>query len=290
MRVSGFTFLRNAQKLGYPFVQSIRSILPIVDEFVIALGSSDDQTQTMLESIRDPKIRIVPTTWNEHIRNDLRLKGYVYGQQKSIALFNCTGDWAFYLEGDEVVHEDDLPKIQNSMRRHLADDEVEALIFDYIHFYGNANTYAWSPRWYRHAPRIIRNTIPAWAPKGLFFIVMKDHKTGRYPKAAHTGATIYHYGWVRSEEQMNLKRKSVGKYWQDESKSIDYSQIDPHILRPFTGTHPKVMRDWLPKVDGLFQADPNHRLTKREVKHRWILRLEKTFGWELTKKHYTLVD
>ena len=37
MKVSGFTFLRNAQKLGYPFAQSIRSILPIVDEFVIAL-------------------------------------------------------------------------------------------------------------------------------------------------------------------------------------------------------------------------------------------------------------
>ena len=37
MKVSGFTFLRNGQKLGYPFVESIRSVLPIVDEFVIAL-------------------------------------------------------------------------------------------------------------------------------------------------------------------------------------------------------------------------------------------------------------
>ncbi|MGH7953853.1 MAG: glycosyltransferase, partial [Limisphaerales bacterium] len=38
MKVSGFTFLRNGQKFGYPFVESIRSILPIVDEFVVALG------------------------------------------------------------------------------------------------------------------------------------------------------------------------------------------------------------------------------------------------------------
>jgi glycosyltransferase involved in cell wall biosynthesis len=231
----------------------------------------------------------VRTIWDEHIRNDLRLKGYVYGQQKSIALFNCTGDWAFYLEGDEVVHENDLSKIQEAMRRYLADDEVEALIFDYIHFYGNANTYAWSPRWYRRAPRIIRNTIPAWAPKGLFFIVMKDHKTGRYPKAAHTGATVYHYGWVRSEEQMNLKGKSVGKYWQDESKSVDYSQIDPRVLRPFTGTHPKVMRDWLSKAEGLFQADPNHRLTRREWKNRLMLKLERSLGLELSKCHYRLI-
>ena len=33
MFVSGFTFCRNVDKLGYPFVESIRSVLPLVDEF-----------------------------------------------------------------------------------------------------------------------------------------------------------------------------------------------------------------------------------------------------------------
>jgi glycosyltransferase involved in cell wall biosynthesis len=270
-------------------VQSIRSILPIVDEFVIALGPSDDQTQPMIEAIRDTKIRIVPTIWNENIRGDKGIQGYVYGQQKSIALFNCTGDWAFYLEGDEVVHEDDLPKIQEAMRCHLEDTEVEALVFDYIHFYGNANTYAWSPRWYRRAPRIIRNTIPVWAPKGLFFIVMKDHKTGRYPRAAHTGATIYHYGWVRSEEQMNLRRRATGKYWRNEVSALQYSEIDPSILRRFTGTHPKAILDWLPPAEGLFAVNRNHHLTYRERKHRLMLRLERDLGLKLGKCHYKLI-
>jgi len=128
------------------------------------------------------------------MRNDVKLKGFAYGQQKSIALFNCTGDWAFYLEADEVLHEDDLPRIQEAMRSHLNDPRVEALVFDYVHFYGNQNTYAWSPGWYRTAPRILRNNIPAWAPKGLFFMVLKDHKHGRHPKAARVNATIYHYG------------------------------------------------------------------------------------------------
>ena len=32
MKVSAFTFIKNGQILGYPFVQSIKSILPIVDE------------------------------------------------------------------------------------------------------------------------------------------------------------------------------------------------------------------------------------------------------------------
>src|SRR5438445_7922121 len=205
MKVSGFTFLRNVQKLGYPFVASIRSILPIVNEFVVALGPSDDDTEMLLRGIGDPKIRIIPTQWNERIQPDYSVKGFVYGQQKSIALFNCTGDWAFYLEADEVVHEADLPKIRAAMERHLDDPRVEALAFDYLHFYGNANTYAWSPRWYRSEARILRNTIPAWAPKGLFFNVLVDHKHARYPRAAHSGATIYHYGWVRTNDEMNLK-------------------------------------------------------------------------------------
>lgn|SRR5208283_3169563 len=287
MKVSGFTFLRNGQKLGYPFVASIRSILPIVDEFVVALGPCDDDTERMLGEIGDPKIRIIPTQWNEHIRGDYSVKGFVFGQQKSIALFNCTGDWAFYLEADEAVHENDLPKIHAAMERYLDDARVEALAFDYLHFYGNANTYAWSPRWYRTEVRIVRNTIPAWGPEGLFFIALDTHKRGRYPRAASSGATIYHYGWVRSETQMDLKTSATHKYWKDEPAArVDYTQIDPATLRLFAGTHPKVVQDWLPKAEGLFQADPHYRLTSRERKHRLMLRLEQWFGFRFNKNHY----
>ena len=290
MKVSGFTFLRNGQKLGYPFVASIRSILPIVDEFVVALGPCDDDTEKMVREIGDPKIRIIPTQWNERIQPDYSVKGFVYGQQKSIALFNCTGDWAFYLEADEVVHENDLPKIRAVMEKYLNEPRVEALAFDYLHFYGNANTYAWSPGWYRSEVRIIRNTIPAWGPEGLFFIVLEKHKKGRYPRAAHTGATIYHYGWVRSETQMHLKASAVHKYWDDKpAAKSDYTKIDPATLKLFTGTHPKVVQDWLPQAEGIFQADPNHQLSSREKKHRLMLKLEKWFGFRFNKKHYRLV-
>ena len=290
MKVSGFTFLRNGQKLGYPFAESICSILPIVDEFVIALGPCEDDTEKLVREIGDPKIRIIPTQWNENLRSDYSVKGFVYGQQKSIALFNCTGDWAFYLEADEVLHENDLTKIRAAMEKYLNDERVEALAFDYLHFYGNANTYAWSPGWYRSEVRIIRNTIPAWGPEGLFFIVLEKHKKGRYPRAAHTGATIYHYGWVRSETQMHLKASAVHKYWDDKpAVKVDYTKIDPATLKLFTGTHPKVVQDWLPKAEGIFQADPNYQLSSREKKHRLMLKLEKWFGFRFNKKHYRLV-
>jgi hypothetical protein len=176
------------------------------------------------------------------------------------------------------------------MERHLEDPRVEALAFDYLHFYGNANTYAWSPRWYRSEVRILRNTIPAWSSEALFFNIVVGHGKSRHPRAAHTGATIYHYGWVRSEAQMNLKSASVEKFWNNRAPGgIDYAQIDAATLRPFTGAHPQAVRAWLPPGEGRFQADPGYQLTRRDKKHRRMLQLEKWFGFRFNKKHYRLV-
>ena len=285
MKVSAFTFIKNGQILGYPFIQSIQSILPIVDEFIINVGQSEDGTLALIQSIKDPKIRIIQSTWNDNMHD----RGYVYGQQKMIAQFNCTGDWAFYIEGDEVYHEDDLDKIRASMQTHVDNPEVEALVFDFYHFYGNANSYLDSPGWYRSEARIIKNSVRSYAPDGLFWLVLDSNKKGRYPKAKHTGARCYHYGWVRSEEQMNLKSEKVQKYWGGEPAKIDYSQMDQSIIKEFSDTHPKIVKDWLPQDKGIYQADPNYESTKKQKKHRLMLKLEEWFNLELSKKHYKLI-
>lgn len=285
MRVSGFTFLKNGQMLGYPFIQSIESILPIVDEFIIALGPCDDETEAMLLAMNEPKLKIIHTQWNEKMKD----RGYVYGQQKMIAQFNSTGDWVFYLEADEVVHEDDLKNIQSAMHTYLDDDEVEALVFDYLHFYGNKNSYLWSPGWYRRAPRILKNSIRSYAPDGLFWLVLDKNKVGRYPKAALANATMYHYGWIRSEEEMNTKSRQVQQYWDKVHQKIDYSQINQNIIHEFKGTHPHNMLEWLGDVKGTYKADPDYVLNRKEKKHQWMLRLERYFGLELSKKHYKLI-
>jgi len=285
MKVSGFTFIKNGQILGYPFLQSIQSILPIVDEFVINVGQSEDNTLDAIRSIKDKKIRIIESRWNDSMRD----RGYVYGQQKMIAQYNCTGDWAFYIEGDEVYHERDLEKIKKSMEMHLHDENVEALIFNFNHFYGNTNSLLKSPGWYRSEARIIKNSIRSYAPDGLFWVVLGSNKKGRYPKAKHTGVTCYHYGWVRSEEQMNLKSKKVQKYWGEMPVVIDYSQMDQLIIQEFHGTHPEVIKDWLPKENGLFKADSSYKITLKQKKHRIMLKLENFFGLELSKKHYKLI-
>ena len=285
MKVSAFTFIKNGQILGYPFLQSIQSILSIVDEFVINVGESEDDTLEMIHSIKDKKIRIIESKWNDEMRD----RGYVYGQQKMIAQFNCTGDWVFYIEGDEVYHEKDLVQIKKSMEKYLNDSNVEALAFSFNHFYGNANTLLDSPGWYRSEARIIKNSIRSYAPDGLFWLVLDSNKKGRYPRAKIIGATCYHYGWVRSENQMNLKSNKVQKYWGGEPLLIDYSQMDKSILKEFKGLHPEIIKDWLPNEKGLFKTSPSYKLTRKQKKHRLMIKFENFLGLNLSKKHYKLL-
>ena len=285
MKISAFTFIKNGQILGYPFLQSIQSILSIVDEFVINVGESEDETLKLIQSIKDKKIRIIESKWNDSMMD----RGYVYGQQKMIAQFNCTGDWVFYIEGDEVYHEKDLQQIKKSMELHFNDSKVEALVVNFKHFYGNANTILNSPGWYRSEARIIKNSIRSYAPDGLFWLVLDSNKKGRYPRAKLIGVTCYHYGWVRTENQMNLKSSRVQKYWGADPVIIDYSQMDQIIMEEFHGTHPRIIEEWLPKQPGLYKSDASYKPSQKQIKHRMMIKLENLFGLDLSKKHFKLV-
>ena len=286
MKVSGFTFLRNAVINGYPFEESIRSILPIVDEFICVIGEGEDDTRKRVLAIADPKIRIIDSQWNENMQD----RGFVYGQQKMIAQFNCTGDWAFYLEGDEVLHESEVSNIRETMQENHSDPKVEALYFDFFHFYGTP--FQVGIAGYRRAPRIIRNTIRSIAPDGLFWTVMDKNKKGRYPKAKHAGGKIYHYGHCRSVSKMAAKLEQVGRYWGSKHEGFKgYGLLDIRELRPFKGSHPAVMENWLAKeAETEFCQDPDYRVTGRDRRNRIRFWIEDIFGFEISKKHYQPLD
>ena len=286
MNVSGFTFLRNAVINGYPFEESIRSILPIVDEFICVIGKGEDDTRERVMAITDPKIRVVDSQWNENMQD----RGFVYGQQKMIAQFNCTGDWAFYLEGDEVLHESEVSNIRKTMQENLDDPEVEALYFDFFHFYGTPHQLGIAG--YRRAPRIIRNNIRSIAPDGLFWTVMDKNKKGRYPRATHAGGNIYHYGHCRSVSKMAEKLKQVGRYWGSKHENFKgYSSIDVRELRSFNGSHPAAMESWLAtEAETEFRQDPDYRVTRRDRRNRMRFWIEDILGIEISKKHYKPLD
>jgi glycosyltransferase involved in cell wall biosynthesis len=284
--ISGFTFIRNGVELGFPFEASIRSLLPLVDEFIVAVGAGSDETLSRIRSIGDPKIHIVETRWNERMAD----RGFVYAQQKMIAQYSCTGDWAFYLEGDEVVHENDLAAIRASVERHHPDPSVEALVFDYHHFYGSPDWVSISPGWYRRECRLIRNTIRSYAPDGQYWLVTTDHKRGRNPRAALANAHIYHYGWIRRNEDMQKKLDQVSKYWATASMQVRYSQFDARALKRFEGTHPAAAREWLSTgAEAELHLDPTYQPTPKENKYHRMRQLETLTGLDFSRKHFKLV-
>ena len=93
MKVSAFTFIKNGQILGYPFLQSIHSILPIVDEFIINVGIGGSYLGPMMtnQALKDAGLII-------NGMNQMHDRGYVYGQQKMIAQFNCQVTGLFILK------------------------------------------------------------------------------------------------------------------------------------------------------------------------------------------------
>src|SRR6202000_205268 len=135
MTISVFTMVHNATKYYYPLKQAISSLLPLVDEFVVALGDcdADDRTLEEIRSIGSDKIRIIHTVW------DLEKypRGMEHAHQTDIAKAACSGDWLFYLQSDEVVHEEDIPRIRERCAQLLDDVSVEGILFKSRHFWGD---------------------------------------------------------------------------------------------------------------------------------------------------------
>ncbi len=249
MKVSGFTFCRNVVKYDYPVVESIRSILPIVDEFIVNVGRCEDGTLELIRSIGDPKIRIIESVWDESLKKG----GLIYSQQTNIALAQCAGDWAVYVQGDEVIHEQDLPALTRAMEANLDNRSVRGLLFRYLHFMGDY--WSLNPWFYHRAVRVIRNSgeIESCGDAVGFHLKATSQYLQSGPKEwlADSGARMFHYGWVKEPKTMLAKKREQVTVYTDRLSPADERQIasedwifeEYDILKNFTGAHPAVMRE-----------------------------------------------
>ena len=276
MKVSGFTFVRNAIKFDYPIVEAITSILPVCDEMIVAVGNSDDATLALIKSINSPKIKIIQTTWDDTLREGGKV--LAIETNKALAALSPDSDWYFYIQGDEVVHEQYLPNIQKAMQDNLNDPKVEGLLFKYLHFYGSYQYVADAQRWYRQEIRIIRNqgNITSYRDAQGFRTIDNKKLSVKW-----IDAFVYHYGWVKSPEIQKEKMKSSINFWTTDEESVgvkkhyednfDYSEIDS--LRNFNGTHPAVMQTRIARVNWQFDFDIREK--KLSLKNRFRAWIEK---------------
>ena len=279
MFVSGFTIARNVVQADYPLKEAVFSILDLCDEFIIAVGHSNDNTLEFVRSFNHPKIKIIETVWDD----SLRTGGKVLAEEtnKAKAAVNPNADWLFYIQADECVHEDDLPAIRQAMKKHLSHPGVEGLLFDYVHFYGSYDFVGDSRTWYRKEIRIIRNCKDIFSYRDAQGFRKEPNQKLR---VADAGARVFHYGWVKHPEAQQQKQLQFHRMWHGDeymekniagADSFDYSKIDS--LARFEGTHPGVMQARIDHMNWTFSFD----ITQKNfgLKNRLLYCLEKYTGW-----------
>lgn len=289
MKVSGFTIVRNAIKFDYPIVEAINSILPICDEFIVAVGNSDDETLNLIRSIQSPKIKIITTIWDDSLRQGGKV--LAIETNKAFAAISPEADWCFYIQADEVIHEKYLPAIKEAMMKWKDDEKVEGLLFDYTHFYGSYDFVGDSRKWYKKEIRIIRNDRSIFSYKDA----QGFRKHGEKLNVKQIEASVHHYGWVKPPAAQQAKQKSFHKMWHDDAwmkeniadtNEFDYSEIDS--LERFTGTHPQVMQERIKKMNWKFSHDPTKK--KFPFKARLLYFIEKKLGFSVGEyKNYKII-
>ena len=285
MKISGFTFIRNAQKFDYPIVEAITSILPLCDEMIVCVGNSADDTLAMIEQIPTDKIKVIHSVWDDSLREGGRV--LAIETDKAFDAVAADSDWAFYIQGDEVVHEKYLPVIREAMEKYKDDKDVEGLLFNYLHFYGNYHYIGDSREWYGREIRVIKNNKNVRS--------YRDAQGFRkFNKKLHVkpiDAAIYHYGWVKNPYLMNAKQSNFQSLYSEKitlkaDELYDYSSVKSLTL--FNGTHPQVMQSRINKQDWDFQFDIKKK--NFSFKDRLLYFIEKKTGKRLFDyKNYRII-
>jgi glycosyltransferase involved in cell wall biosynthesis len=237
MKISGFTIARNVRKYHYPVLESIRSVLPLCDEFIVNVGDSTDDTLALIKSLASPKIKIIERVWN------MSQGKTVLSEETNQALAACRGDWALYLQSDEVLHEADLPRLKKIMTAAL-DEKIDAIRFRWLHFYGSYYRYRVDAGWFQKQDRIVRNNGKMESFEDAFGFRAKN---GEPVRRRDSGCFLYHYGWVHSEEVMQERRRNAAAIGfaatLPDGKERQYSYGDLNRFPVYFGSHPGVMKE-----------------------------------------------
>lgn len=281
MKITGVMILRNAMLNNYPAVESIKSILPLVDKMIVSLDKGEDDTEDNIRRIDSSKIKIIYSNWDLSIRKGGEI--LAVETNKALDAVSENTDWIFYLQADEIIHEKYLPVIKKACEYYLKDKSIDGLLFNYLHFYGTYDYVGDSRKWYNVETRIIRNdkTIRSYKDAQGFRRMNKKISVAAIP------AYVFHYGWVKSPKNMKLKQKNVVKFWVDNEQELqqhlagdelfDFQQFDS--LRKFTDSHPAVMQERVATKNWDLNLDISKK--KMKLKDRILYEFEKITGIRL---------
>lgn len=127
-RISGYTHLMHPKTHGYPYIQSIRSMLGFCDEVIVVNGDPSDSDDS-IDDIRDDdvlgtaiaanQLKIIDREWDPD-------EPGMDGMQKAFgrAMVSPEAEFLWQQDADEIVHERDYGKIHDVCRRFPSDVDV----------------------------------------------------------------------------------------------------------------------------------------------------------------------
>ncbi|TKC55818.1 glycosyltransferase family 2 protein [Pedobacter hiemivivus] len=290
MKVAGFTFIKSAITNDYPIIEAITSILPICDEFVVAVGKSEDRTLELIESISSPKIKIIETEWDP----ELRAGGQVFAEEtnKAFEAISTDADWAFYIQGDECVHEQYLPYIKQEMESALNDQKIEGLLFKYHHFYGSYDFIAQSRKWYRREIRIVKRALNVKSYKDAQGFRIDDRKI----RVKLIDAYINHYGWVKPPNRLIEKGLNFRSFYDNDAvksevpQNAEFDYGNAGQLIRFTGSHPAVIKNRIERLKWDFDLSKIKVKSTHSLRQQVLQRIFELTGTRIGEyKNYKLI-
>ncbi len=286
MKVSGFAMVRNATRLDFPLEASLRSLLPAVDELVVNVGVSDDDTLARVIAINDSRLRIIESTWDPS-RGPAML-----ADETNRAMAACTYPWGIYIQADEVLQDGSAEQLRATIERVDADSRVEGVVVDYLHFYGGFDDVATNRSWYRRECRAVRlgpgNAVHSFRD-AQGFRVGPDHRRIR---AVRSDAVMHHYGWARPAWALQAKRQEDLAIYHWRQQQDQTRPLLPWIpgIRRFRGSHPGVARDWIAARRGAEKLVASRVIHAHQLQQLVSLGIERVTGWRpFEYRNYTRV-
>jgi len=298
MKIAGFTYVRNGFDYGVPFLESIQSVLPICETFVVAVGDSIDGTREAIEQLNSPKVKIIDTIWDMNLREG----GKVFAQQANIALDQVQADWCLHIQSDEVFHENDLDKIVAAIDTYNEDKRVEGFILPFIHFWGGYDHIRNTRRVHNFEIRLFRNHIGVRSYRDSqgfrkyqsFEAYENGTEKGEKLKVKKIDATVYHYTGIRSPDAYAKKVAMFQSYYNTAEgldkmmASHDFQMHSVDRTIPFTGSHPAIMHAKVAAQN--WEYSYKKELSVWHKKDKWLQPIEDFFGFKLGEyKNYHLI-
>lgn len=296
MLISGFTYIKNGFNYGVPFIQSILSILPICDEFIIAVGDSSDGTREAIEGIGSPKIKVIDTVWKKETPHG----EHVFAEQTNLALDQVSGKWAFHLQADELIHEKDLPTILSAIKEADKQPELDGFIFPFLHFWGDYKHIRSSRRMHKYEIRLFKNNalVRSYRDSQGFrkYSSLENYHVGKEPgtklKVHKLDTPVFHYTGVKVNQQMAYKVSNFMYFYggenPDDKKLAPFNYHTVDRVACFTKSHPALMTDIIDAYPINFQHDKSQAVWR--VKDKVLQPIEDLLHYRFGEyKNYTLI-